>query len=193
LKTVIISGFPGIGKSYFHQNNPDLIVLDSDSSNFSWLSEGVRHPDFPNNYMEHIKSNIGKVTVILVSSHKVVRDALRENGIEYTLMYPDKSLKDEYIERYKNRGSNDTFIKMINENWGNFIDDIESDTFPVKVKLEKNQYLKDVFVKPPHIVMCQGVCTSQSDDYCGMHMSNEECPACNATWKKAHEENELYK
>lgn len=33
--TLIISGFPGVGKSYFKDNNNDLIILDSDSSNFS--------------------------------------------------------------------------------------------------------------------------------------------------------------
>lgn len=33
--TLIISGFPGVGKSYFNNNNSKLITLDSDSSNFS--------------------------------------------------------------------------------------------------------------------------------------------------------------
>lgn len=47
-KTKVISGFPGVGKSFNHYNTDDnLIVLDSDSSLFSWESEGVRHPDFP--------------------------------------------------------------------------------------------------------------------------------------------------
>lgn len=33
--TLIISGFPGVGKSYFKNNNSKLTILDSDSSNFS--------------------------------------------------------------------------------------------------------------------------------------------------------------
>lgn len=33
--TMVISGFPGIGKSYFFRKNKDKIVLDSDSSKFS--------------------------------------------------------------------------------------------------------------------------------------------------------------
>ncbi|MNC01366.1 hypothetical protein D3C75_487130 [compost metagenome] len=40
------------------------------------------------------------------------------------------------------------------------------------------------------IHLCQGICRSQVDDYCGMHMSDETCPACEHVWIKAHEEND---
>ena len=35
-ETRVISGFPGVGKTYF-KNITNLIVLDSDSSKFSWI------------------------------------------------------------------------------------------------------------------------------------------------------------
>lgn len=54
-KAKVISGFPAVGKSYMFNDKSDLIVLDSDSSLFSWESEGVRHPDFPNNYYNILK------------------------------------------------------------------------------------------------------------------------------------------
>ena len=73
-KTTIISAFPLCGKTYFSQNCGDFVVIDSDSSNFSWVKDSngnrtsKRNPDFPGNYIEHIKSNIGKVDYILVST-----------------------------------------------------------------------------------------------------------------------------
>lgn len=140
--TKVISGFPGIGKTVFCQSSER--GLDSDSSQFSWLSEGVRHPDFPTNYMDHIEKNIGKVDCILVSSHDIVRDALRERGIDYTLVYPSVELRDEYLSRYTDRGSPEGFIKFIGDNWDRFIAAIESETFPELVKLEEGQYLSDV-------------------------------------------------
>jgi hypothetical protein len=85
-KTKIISAFPGVGKSVYHSKYPD-ITLDSDSSNFSWIKDDngnnteERNPDFPKNYIEHIKSNIGKYKYIFVSSHKEVRNALFDNCI----------------------------------------------------------------------------------------------------------------
>lgn len=144
--TKVISGFPAVGKSFLSSQS-GLTVLDSDSSNFSWIQEGERHPDFPNNYIEYIKNNIGKVDYILVSSHDVVREALKENDIPYTLVYPSFELKDEYSDRYKNRGNNEGFIKFIDSNWYRFISDIESETFPKLVELESGQYLSDVLDK----------------------------------------------
>lgn len=142
--TKVISGFPAVGKSYLYNNNKGLKVLDSDSRKFSWESEGVRHPDFPNNYIRHIKRNLGVVDVIFVSSHKVVREALELNGIDYTVVYPNISLKGEYISRYINRGNDDNFIEFLNNNWEEFIKDIENERFPVKVELQEGQYMKDV-------------------------------------------------
>jgi len=111
-KTLVISGFPGIGKSHFFRKNKDKVVLDSDSSKFSWIEKGIRHPDFPNNYIKYIKENlayinplgVGKADIILVSSHKNVRDALVENDIPFTLVYPSRDIKEEYLQRYKDRG-----------------------------------------------------------------------------------------
>lgn len=140
--TIIISGFPAIGKSYLTKNT-ELTVLDSDSSNFSWIREGERHPNFPKNYIQHIKDNIGKADYILVSSHDIVRKALLENDIEYTLIYPSKELKSEYIERYCSRGNDENFISFINLNWDKFIEDIENETFPNLVKLKSGEFLGD--------------------------------------------------
>lgn len=149
-KTIVLSGFPGVGKSFMFNNVADLTIIDSDSSQFSWIkdSEGnntkERNPEFPNNYINHIKDNLGKVDIIMVSSHDVVREALKENNIDYLLFYPDRELKEEYIERYKSRGNDDSFIKMIDSNWDKFIDEIENENFPILVKLETGEYIKSV-------------------------------------------------
>lgn len=142
-KTKVIAGFPAVGKSVVTKNS-HTVVLDSDSSKFSWISEGVRHPEFPNNYIQHIKANIGKADYILVSSHDVVRKALEENNIEYTLVYPSIELKDEYLERYRNRGNDEKFISFISRNWDSFIEDIEAETFPTLNKLNSGEFLADV-------------------------------------------------
>lgn len=142
-QTKVIAGFPGVGKSVLTKNSHS-IVLDSDSSNFSWIEKGVRNPDFPNNYIRHIKENIGKADYILVSSHDNVREALEQNKINYTLVYPDAILKEEYIQRYKERGNEDGFINFISNNWEDFIKNIEEEIFPTLVKLSSRQFLEDV-------------------------------------------------
>ncbi len=133
MNTMVISAFPGTGKSYFYENNKE-ISIDSDSSDFSWIevwsdSENkyiktqTRHPNFPDNYIEHIKDNLGKVDVIFVSSHKTVREELQKNSIYHIVVYPRFCDKEMFKQRYIERGSPEKFIELVNENWSGWIKD----------------------------------------------------------------------
>lgn len=148
--TFVISAFPACGKSYCFENHQDKFsILDSDSSEFSWTKDENgknttnRNPNFPQNYIEHIKSNIGKVDVIFVSSHEIVRQALYENDINTIVVYPSKDMKEEFIRRCKSRGNNESFINFISSNWNRFINEIENEDYGfLKHKLNKeNPYL----------------------------------------------------
>lgn len=135
-KTKLVSAFPGTGKSHFYKNS-DLKVLDSDSSTFD-------KSDFPQNYIDHIKSNIGKADIILISSHKDVRDALVENNMKFTLVYPQKSLKEEYLKRYKERGNDEKFIKLLESNWDSWIDELSNQKGCEHLVLKTNEYISNV-------------------------------------------------
>lgn len=152
--TLIISAFPGTGKTYFfnkYNGVNSLIILDSDSSNFSWIKDEngnnttTRNPDFPNNYINHIKENIGRADIIFVSSHDVVRQALSDNDIKYIVVYPDNDCKDEYLERYRNRGNTEEFINMMDKNWDKFIDGMKNDKGAhMKWILSTNQFIDPI-------------------------------------------------
>ena len=109
-KTIVLSVFPACGKTYMVENCKDLKILDSDSSNFSWyypngeLSTRVRNPEFPNNYIQHIKENMNSTSYLFVSSNKVVREALKENKIPYVLVYPERDRLNEWVGRCYIRG-----------------------------------------------------------------------------------------
>lgn len=156
IKTMVIAAFPGCGKTYTVTHEADQFngILDSDSSDFSWIKDSngkntdERNPDFPKNYIEHIKSQLGKVEVIFVSSHKVVREALEKEGIHYFLVYPNIFQKKEYIKRYKNRGSDPNFIKKVSDNWELWLDELDEEEFPTKIKMPYMQvkYLNRVAI-----------------------------------------------
>lgn len=154
-KTFVISAFPACGKTYcFKNHQEDFSILDSDSSDFSWVkdSEGKntkeRNPDFPQNYIEHIKKNIGKFDVIFVSSHDVVRKALADNEIRTIIVYPNKTLKSEWIRRFRARGNDEGFINFISDNWYRFIDEIENEDYGfLKERLnDENSFLDARFL-----------------------------------------------
>ncbi len=138
MKTKVYSAFPGVGKTTYFKST-DRNVLDSDSSKFD-------KKNFPANYIEHIERNIQDPNVdkILVSSHKDVRDALVKKGIPFVLVYPDRSLKDEYIQRYKNRGNNDAFVELLEKNWDMWMDEMDNQGDCYRVKLDSGMYLTDV-------------------------------------------------
>lgn len=124
-RSIILMGFPGVGKTYVkekYKGSNDLKILDSDSSNFD-------KSDFPNNYINYITEQIGKYDIIMVSTHKEVRDAIKNSSISLMcpiyICYPSLDIKDEWLERLRKRGNNETFIKLIGENYCNWIKDIE--------------------------------------------------------------------
>jgi hypothetical protein len=131
-KTVIISAFPGMGKSVAYMQLKDKIkILDSDSSKFD-------KTDFPKNYIEHMKENMGEADIIFVSSHESVREAMIENGIRFICYYPSKDRKKEFLKNYKDRGNNEKFIKFLTDNFDKFIDEIDNDKRFDKIKLSGN-------------------------------------------------------
>lgn len=134
--TLVVSAYPASGKTYSYKNykgtNPygdDLIILDSDSSKFSWIYKNdvktnKRNPNFIEDYIKHIKDNIGKVDIIFVSSYKEVRQALRDNNIKYFMIYPMLDMKDEIIKRMRKRGNDNKFIEFQKQHFEEFIEEI---------------------------------------------------------------------
>ena len=134
--TLVVSAYPASGKTYLCKNykgvnlyGDDLVILDSDSSKFSWIyKDGIktdkRNPSFIEDYMNHIKENIGKADIIFVSSHKEVRQALRDNNVKYFMVYPMLDMKDEIIKRMKERGNDKKFIEFQKEHFEEFIEEI---------------------------------------------------------------------
>lgn len=142
MKKKVICGFPGVGKSHFQKKMMDeknLIVADSDSSTFD-------KEFFPTNYIQHIKKllNDNETDVILISSHAIVREALGVNQIDFTLVFPDISLKEEFIQRYKDRGSPPAFVELLGNNWDAWIKECQDDQNAVdKVILKQGEFLSD--------------------------------------------------
>lgn len=142
----IILGFPGIGKTTLFNNEHKLKFLDSDSTNFSWENKEktVRHSNWPQNYIDHILEEQDEVDAIFVSSHDVVRDALTKAGINYFLVYPSLEMKDEYIQRYRNRGSNEKFVRLLEQNYEKWVQELMNQQGCTHIVLQPGQYLSDV-------------------------------------------------
>lgn len=161
MKTRIYSVFPACGKTwlYEHQEDYGLKILDSDSSQFSWIyvdndyigSYRDRNPEFPANYIKHIKENIDEYDCIFVSSHASVREALDKEGIDFIIVYPEQSCKAEWVGRCfireKNGESGCGAEKMYN-NWDQWIAEcFETGIDHREIVLQSKEHLSDHFLK----------------------------------------------
>jgi len=137
----VFSVFPGVGKTHFYNQNKEN-TRDSDSSTFD-------KSEFPQNYIAHIKELLEDETIehILVSSHKVVRDALVEAGINFALIKPHHSLKQEYLRRYKERNSPQAFIDLLDKMWDEWLYEIDGENgrYHKYTLSGDNMYLTNVF------------------------------------------------
>lgn len=159
--TKVISVYPCCGKTYTKENAHKLFydadyipkIADSDSSKFSWIEKEdgtkVRNPEFPKNYIEHIKNNIGKVDYIFVSSHQEVREALANNGIKFTMVVPEKNLLTDWMIRMYDRNNDNDFIDNQINNWDKWLTEIdeEKNTYSKIIKLKKYEFLSDVLYR----------------------------------------------
>lgn len=164
MNTKIYSIFPACGKTwlYDHQEDYNLKILDSDSSNFSWTYTNtdengntirgirkIRNPDFPNNYIKHIKDNIGKYDYIFVSSHASVRAALDAESIDFTIVYPEQSCKAEWVGRCfirEQNGESGCGAKVMLDNFDDWVlDCFEAGISHREMVIQSGCYLSDYF------------------------------------------------
>ena len=156
---IVISAFPACGKTYACNNYSMFFNMsDSDSSSFSRTkTDGVRNPNFPGNYISHIKSLIKEDNnhFIFVSSHKEVRDMMTNFNIDFYTIYPESDLMDEWVDRMIKRGNDDKFISFITNNWDNFMKEIETGSYGRElIRLKSNEYIDIHLLMKLYSIMC---------------------------------------
>lgn len=100
-------------------------------------------PNFPENYIRNIVSLAREGYIVLISSHKEVRDELNKRSSPFTIVLPSLDMKQEMIDRYIKRGNQENFVTMLENNYETFVNDLMSDPNN-KIVLDSGQYLKDV-------------------------------------------------
>lgn len=146
--TKVVAAFPGTGKSYFASaiaHTATVVDLDSGNYTLGYDSNGkARNSDFPNNYLTAIKEHLGATDLLLVGCQPEVIAALCQDRIPFTLVYPERKLKSQYIERLQNRHSPQSFINILSDKWDIFLDFLENQNDCEHLVLGNNQYISDV-------------------------------------------------
>lgn len=142
--TIIIAGFPGVGKSTYAKIYKDSIDLES--SNFHWIETPAgkfQHPEWPMNYVNAIRIleenlNGNQVKYIFISTHKEVLDILLSYCVPFIVAYPTN--KKETLKKFRDRGNSKEFIKKIDESWTEYIDNLKTCGMPA-IKVTGSNHL----------------------------------------------------
>lgn len=139
--TIVISAFPTLAKTTYANNHDD--VLDLESSVYSKKVDGSKNEEFPKNYVDMIKYHLinNNWRYIFVASHKETRDALKADKIKFYILYPTLEKKQEVLECCKNRGNTPEFIKLIEENYDVWVNEMSNE--PNSYGLEPGEFISD--------------------------------------------------
>lgn len=149
----IIAAFHGTGKSYFTKKyDKEFSIINLDTSNFSHKIDSfnikVSNPEFPHNFISTLTNLNSSYDLALIPIDKHVLNSLIEKNIDFELIYPDVSLRSDYVLRYIERGSSDDFIRFIDSKFEKLIHEIETNYLSIKkIKLmSKTQFLSNVLI-----------------------------------------------
>lgn len=157
---IIVYTFPAAGKTYFAKHGTS--VFDLTTTGLKYIpneeqkkldKEAVKgtkrnvNPNFEKEYLARLKAAVKHYDFVLVP-YIGLDVAIKNNFLNFWLVYPDQKCKKEYLARMKKRGNNNEFVKNYNENWNDFLLEKENDRSAFKkIVLDKGEYLEDALVK----------------------------------------------
>ena len=109
---MIICGFPGTGKSVMARYSK-WVDLESTPFRKNWrlYAEVARH-----------MSDHGHT--VMVSTHPELLDELEQLEARYTVVIPDTTDVQTYMDRYEKRGNTPEFCKRVYDNWHVWLESI---------------------------------------------------------------------
>lgn len=158
---VIVCG-PAIGKTYLSKIDNRFIDIDGLKADYKYglkdiplkekergkLNRGkIINNDSSKYAIELLKQTIKDNKIALISYNTKIIEYIINNNIPYCLVYADKSLREEYAKRMKERGNNDFFINQMTDKiaWNDFYLKNEQDKIArYKIKLNNQEYLSDI-------------------------------------------------
>lgn len=147
---VYIWGFPGVGKS-FSVLPARFIDADCEKFKFTGISGDNLHkagewqglspdPNYPENYFSYIQEL--DADAVLINCHISLLGRIDKEKL--LVVYPAEHLKEEYLQRYSDRGDNETFLRHMEEFFDDMVSYIRQNPFRKYEITESGVYLNNL-------------------------------------------------
>ena len=135
---MLISGFPGVGKTRASQIFKTMIDLDS--------MQYTNREKYPYCYIYDAIQLSKEGYIVLMSQELEIVELISLSGEGYMIVCPDISLKNEYMIRYLKRGNVNNWIDAVMKNWETHLNKLKEYPKENVVILQSGQYLSDVMM-----------------------------------------------
>ena len=123
-----------------------LLSVEGHLNQFKQQIISVDNPDIPNNFIQYIKENIGKVDVIFVDSDIRIRQWLNEAKIKFVTVYPWSSCLQEWIGRMYLCDHSDTIIRYRINGWHNEVLKNKEPLGDYLIRLSHGKYIAEKLI-----------------------------------------------
>lgn len=160
---MIIAGYSGVGKSTFCEANEDkaidFIIMPYKYSNFYEVAESLEEgesikahddlefiPNWQVVYYAALRQCLAENPdkYIVIPTEIRVLNKLYEDGIPFTMVYPEESLQEKCRNRYKERGDSENFMSIFADSWEYWMEAMRDCPCDNRIVLKTGEYLSDV-------------------------------------------------
>lgn len=126
------------GKSWLCKIDQRFFDLDK------FKSSVKKEPNHENICIDKMFEELKQGKIILNATHGEFIDFLHKNAIPYCLMYGNKNVVEEYIQRMRTRGSSEEFIERYSKPIAEFYEHYVLDERPtIKIEMSNDEYVSD--------------------------------------------------
>ena len=161
----IIAAFAGVGKTHFcsiYPNALDFVVMPFKYENYAHVAtcyaegESIKaHPilelrcDWHDLYYQALTDTYHSYPgeILVIPTDRNIMSRLERDSIPYTVVYPNRSLKEEYRTRYLARGNTESFLEVFIEGWDMWMDSVRNNNGS-HIELQSGEFLSDVIKLP---------------------------------------------
>lgn len=139
--TKIIAAFYGLCDKSIEKEVDNCLYLNINFNNIDTTNK-----TFIKNYINDIKSNVGKYEYIIIDLQLIILQELDKQQLKYYVVYPNIVDKEYYLSIYRKDNYPESFITNITQYWNNYLININNYTseYVTKITLNCDTYLGSI-------------------------------------------------
>ena len=128
------------------ESSPHLMSTEAHLNQFKQQIISADNPDFPDNFVQYIKENIGKVDIIFIDGDIKIREWIDKAKIKFVTVYPWNSCLSEWVGRMYLQDYPDFIIRHKINGWHYEVYHVKEPYGDQLIQLSHGKYISERFI-----------------------------------------------